>query len=89
LLSGVRYTTKNGTVYAMLLKYPDAAVDKKSVALSAPNATVSSSIRLLGYDGVLNWAAKGGGGVVIDLSNVTPSQLKSNWAWVFKLINFK
>lgn len=54
-------SSSNDTVYAILLKYP-TDTDKK-VFISAPYATASTDISLLGYSGQIQWVAPPRGGL--------------------------
>jgi alpha-L-fucosidase len=84
--SNVWYTANpiSNDVYAILLKYP---IGDKTVSISSPTITESTTVSLLGYSGALQWVGPDQGGILIDLSSINDAQVITNWAWVFKLRN--
>ena len=75
----VWYTSKNKSVYAILLKWSDDFIKISAIA----NYTFDN-VKLLGYDGKLKWNKKQDS-VVIDSNIKLNNHLK--WAWVFEFLN--
>lgn len=76
----VWYTSKNKSVYGILLKWSNNFVKMSAIANSS-----FDGIRLLGYNGKLKWS-RTDQSVVIDTNSVNLNgSLK--WAWVFEFIN--
>ncbi len=78
----LRYTSKNKTVYATVLKYTDKV---NTVIMSAPKATESTTIELLGYSEKIQWSFKDA--IVIDLSNFRYNGVTARWGLTFKITN--
>ena len=76
----VWYTSKADSVYAILLKLPQA----DTVVLGAPFNLTFSSIKLLGFNNKLDWKVKSNS-IVINVPD--RSSCQSKWAWVFELTN--
>ena len=77
-----RYTSKNGTVYAITLQWPFTGV----FTLGAPISTENTQVTMLGYEGKFAWKpATDKGGLMVTVPCIPTNKLKSRWAWVFKL----
>ena len=77
-----RFTSKNGTVYAIALQWPFTGV----LALGAPISTENTQVTMLGYEGKFAWKpATDKGGLIVTVPCIPTNKLKSKWAWVFKL----
>lgn len=77
-----RYTSRNGTVYAITLQWPFTGV----LALGAPISTENTQVNMLGYEGKFAWKpATDKGGLIVTVPCIPTNKLKSKWAWVFKL----
>ena len=71
-------------MYAILLEWP--LTDE--LTLGAPISTSETQVTMLGYKGEFNWKpATDKGGIIISVPCIPANQLKSRWAWVFKLLN--
>ena len=84
--SNVWYTQSKSNpniIYAILLKYPSQDLNVK---LTSPKTTSFTKIELIGYNNDIQWV-QSSDGLVIDLSTVNPVEIKSDWAWVFRLKN--
>jgi len=81
--SNVWYTAaKNGTaIYAIVLGYPAGG----NLVLDAPIAGSGATVSILGYPGRVNWSF----GPLLNVQFPSPAVMKSKWAWVLQLINFK
>ncbi len=75
----IRYTSKDGAVYAIALKWPG-----RELVLDAPKANKDASVSLLGTSQPLRWQAKDGK-LTIETPVVGPDELPSSFAFVFKL----
>ena len=84
----VRYTQRDGAVYAFLLTWPATA----TLTLTRVNSTSDKGVvTLLGWSGgALEWTPAAGqaGGVVITLPTLTPSNMPCSYIWTLKLLNF-
>ncbi|KAM7452402.1 Tissue alpha-L-fucosidase [Porites harrisoni] len=79
----VWYTSKADAVYAIALEWP---LDE--LTLGAPISTSRTQVTMLGYEREFNWKpATDKGGIIISVPCIPANQLKSKWAWVFKLLN--
>ena len=77
-----RYTSKNGTVYAITLQWPFTGV----FTLGAPISTENTQVTMLGYEGKFAWKpATDKGGLIVTVPCIPTNKLKSKWTWVFKL----
>ena len=77
-----RYTSKNGTVYAIALEWPFTG----ELTLGAPISTENTQVSMLGYQGKFVWKPAGDkGGMMVTVPCIPANKLKSKWAWVFKL----
>ena len=89
--AGAYYTTKGGTLYALVTKWPK---DNRLV-LAAPIPTVDTQVRIVGLDadeGYLGWdyvaSSKESGseaGIVIEVPPLTPDVIPCQHAWVFAI----
>ena len=61
------------------------------VTLGAPVTSTDTEVTLLGSNvGPLKWQSAGASsGIIIDVSNIKPHSLTSDWTWVFKLRNIQ
>ena len=73
------FTSKPGALYAIVPVRPGEKLVVRDVK---PAGDVKVS--MLGRAGELLWR-KGGGGMVIDTSGISQSELPCKWAWVFKI----
>ena len=73
----VWYTSKDDSVYAILLKWSN-----DFVKISAISKYKFSTIKLLGYDGMLKWTQTSDA-VIIDTSGIKLNDLL-RWAWAFE-----
>lgn len=78
--SNVWYTTKNSSVYAILIEW-----SSKSFTITSPKNTNFKDIRLLGYDKKINWVKTNESVTISTRLNGWLPSLK--WAWVFELQN--
>lgn len=78
-----RYTLKGKVVYAVSLDWPGSG----TLTLGAPHVMNNTLVNLLGYDQELSWTKGSEGGIVIDVPAIPVNQLKSKWAWTFRLKN--
>lgn len=83
--SDVWYTSKENSVYAMILKYP---TNPSKVVLGAPIASEATQIELLGYNQTIIWVQNPSDkGITLDISDIDLNNLPSQWALVFKISN--
>ena len=75
----VRYTSKDGAVYAILLKWPAGPVQ-----LNAPKAGASTKVSMLGTDAPIK-ATVDGAKLTIELPALTPDKVPCQSAWVVKM----
>jgi alpha-L-fucosidase len=75
----IRYTTKDGVVYAIALKWPGSELD-----LTAPETGEQTAITLLGYSKPLTWRSEAGK-LRIQVPALAPGELPAPYAFVFKL----
>ncbi len=73
----VRYTVKDGAVYAICLEWPGEVL-----TLTTPKTGSSTSVTMLGRDGAVEWKAGESGGLTIKTPLLTPAD---KHAYVFKL----
>lgn len=76
----LRYTSKNSSVYAIVLKYTDGIIE-----FSAPKVTKQTEIELLGHKDKIEWSYKDA--IIIDISKVLLRNLPLQWGLTFKLTN--
>ena len=80
----LRYTSKADAVYAIALEWPST----DELTLGAPISTGDTQVTMLGYQGKFDWKpATEKGGMIVTVPCIPANQLKSKWAWVFKLEN--
>jgi alpha-L-fucosidase len=75
----IRYTAKNGAVYALALKWPG-----RELVLNSPKSGADTTVTLLGYSHPLQWRSEAGK-IHIELPPLGPGELSSIYAYVFKL----
>lgn len=81
------YTTTRAsptTVYAMALKWPS-----ETLKLGAPAASGLTTVTLLGTSMTFDWMPAGQRGIVVDIPEISFTDMPCQWAWVFKLSNVK
>ena len=80
-----RYTSKNETVYAITLEWPNSG----TLQLGAPLSTKFTTVTLVGYkEGAFSWRpASALGGLLVKVPAIAVNDLPCKWAWVFKLEN--
>ncbi|EDV27338.1 uncharacterized protein TRIADDRAFT_37144 [Trichoplax adhaerens] len=84
--SNVWYTSKNGTVYAIVLKWPGSTLSLAEPMVQAKE----TKIGLLGYKGNFSFKSQSKNkGVIINIPPLTVAQLPCKWAWVFTFTNLK
>ena len=75
----VRYTAKDGVVYAVCLKWPG-----KELVLSAPKPTKATTVTMLGVQEPLKWRRKDAK-MVISVPQLSADEVPCRHAYVFKL----
>jgi alpha-L-fucosidase len=75
----IRYTTKNGVVYAIALKWPG-----RELELETPQPGKETIVTLLGDSQPLRWHAKDGK-LVVETPAAGPGEFPAPYAFVFKL----
>jgi len=75
----VRYTAKDGAVYAICLEWPG-----ETLPLSAPKAGEHTKVSMLGVDDPVTFEASEGK-LVINVPQLTPDKVPCQHAYVFKL----
>ncbi len=75
----VRYTRKGSDLFVILLEWPDG-----EFVVSGLDNTNAVSVRLLGYDGPIDWRAHGNEVVIIP-PTMSPADVPSPYAYVFKI----
>ncbi len=75
----IRYTTKDGAVYAICLKWPG-----DTLMLAAPKAGADTKVTMLGLDDAIASEVKDGK-LVIDVPALTPDKVPCQHAYVFKV----
>ena len=80
----VRYTTRDGAVYAIVLDWPEDGV----LRLGAPQSSDGTAITMLGWSGDVSWR-QSGSIMEIDMPSLAPDKLPCRYAWVFKLSGVK
>ncbi|MFH1744292.1 MAG: alpha-L-fucosidase [bacterium] len=75
----VRYTCKNGAVYAICLKWPG-----KELILTAPECSSNTGVAMLGYEGNTRWE-KADGKMKIYPPQLSVDDIPTPHAYVFKL----
>ncbi len=76
-----RYTKKDTTVYAIVLKWPGMG----DFQLTKPVSSAGTVVTLLGYEGKFNWNNGDPSGIVIEIPPIAANKMPCQWAWVFKL----
>jgi alpha-L-fucosidase len=76
----VRYTTKDGAVYAICTKWPGP-----ELKLAAPKMSGSLRVTMLGSSVPIDATAQTGGGISIKVPSLSPGEVPCQHAWVFKL----
>ncbi len=76
-----RFTRKGQTVYAVHLAPDDETLPAAENALTAFHPREGTAIRVLGYDGAVNWRPRSDGGGVIELPEAARRQLTGQPAW--------
>ena len=79
--SDVWYTSKDTSVYAILLKWPST----NSLVVQAPINSTFESIHLLGCDQELKWQKTDK--ITIDLNLNDACLTLTKWNWVFEFVN--
>lgn len=79
----VHYTRKGDAVYAICLAWPG-----KILKLESPVTTPQTQVRMLGHSQPLNWKP-GEKGLVIDVPEMSISEVPCRNAWVFKLTGLR
>jgi alpha-L-fucosidase len=77
--SPVRCTQRGSDLYVHLLGWPDGEID-----VAGLGSTEGVSVELLGYVGPIDWRIQGSG-VVITPPRMSPAQMPSPYAYVFKI----
>jgi len=75
----VRYTTKDGNVYAICLRWPG-----RELVLGEPKPTEKTTVTMLGLQGALKWKDDEGN-LAILVPQLPANKLPCQHAWVFKL----
>jgi alpha-L-fucosidase len=75
----VHYTRKGNVVYAICLAWPG-----KTLTLECYQPTSRMEVHLLGHPQQLNWHP-GDKGIVIEIPQLSMSEIPCRHAWVFKL----
>ncbi len=78
----IRFTRKGSHLYAIVLDRPDSVAVVKTLALGSPSAPQIKEVRMLGYDGVLNWKQTANG---LEVQFPAPDQIKTQYAYVLKI----
>ncbi|MCC6491254.1 MAG: hypothetical protein IT364_27440, partial [Candidatus Hydrogenedentes bacterium] len=73
----VRYTAKDGALYAICLRWPGEAL-----SLNAPKAGAQTQVSMLGMEGALASEVKDGK-LVIQVPALTPDKVPCQHAYVF------
>lgn len=77
----IRFTSKNGAIYAIFLAWPEGEAKIKSLGSASQNAPGKiSQVQLLGAEGNLQWHQDSG-----VLTIQTPSQKPCDYAYTFKI----
>jgi alpha-L-fucosidase len=79
----VRYTSKDGAVYAISLAWPG-----KELVLSAPVPSEGATAAMLGVPGNLEWRSEGGK-MIIEVPQLSVAEVPCRYAYVFKLTGVK
>ncbi len=79
----VRYTVKDGIVYAICTKWPG-----KRLSLDTIKPTDATTVRLLGHESQLSWQFENSR-FHVDLSAIGPDELPCGSAYVFALTNLR
>lgn len=75
----VCYTTKDGEVYTICLKWPG-----KELILDAPETSGKTKVAMLGYNGDVTWRSQGGK-IHIEVPQLSVDELPCRYAYTFKL----
>ena len=76
--SGVWYTQRAGSVYAIVLDWPPA----DGLVLASVELPADAKVLMLGYGEPLQWTQAAGGGVQIKFPEL--AKVASRWAWVLQ-----
>ncbi|KAF0294882.1 Alpha-L-fucosidase [Amphibalanus amphitrite] len=76
--SGVWYTQRDGSVYAIVLDWPAA----DGVVLGSVELPADAKVAMLGYTEPLQWTQAAKGGVQVKFPDL--AKVSSRWAWVLK-----
>ncbi|KAK3091281.1 hypothetical protein FSP39_018579 [Pinctada imbricata] len=83
--TGVWYTSKKSdtgtSTYAIVLDWPA----NNQLTLGAPSPSSSTTIRMLGYEGKIDWKKGPQGGMVVQMPIISINKLPSQYAWVFRI----
>ncbi|XP_078609564.1 alpha-L-fucosidase isoform X1 [Branchiostoma floridae x Branchiostoma japonicum] len=82
---GVWYTSKNDSVYAIVLDWPKSG----QLTLGVPRTSPTTTVTMLGWATPLKWAAVSGGGITVQMPTASPTQLPCQWAWVIRMKGVK
>ena len=77
--TGVRYTTKGDSLYAICLGWPD-----KDLVLEDTNPKQEAGITMLGYDGAIRWHMQGRD-LHITVPRLSVGELPCLYAWTFRI----
>ena len=92
-LSNLRFTRKGPDLYAHFLEWPEGEVrlqglgrDGATDRAGEPGRTGGITVELLGFGGPVEWRWEGRS-IIIDPPLMSPSQVPSPYAFVFKITN--
>ncbi|KAK3103969.1 hypothetical protein FSP39_023336 [Pinctada imbricata] len=60
-----------------------------TLTLGAPRVDNQATVTLFGYNGTLSYKPVPGGGITINIPNMSVKDAPPTWAWVFRIINIK
>ena len=81
-----RYTSKEKSVYAIVLKWPSGS----NLQLKHPKASKETTVTMLGLRKTLKWQSPSKGeGMEISLKDIGFDELPSTWAWAFQISNLE
>lgn len=75
----VRFTRRGPDLFLVLLEWPDGVLE-----VGGLDHSDGVSVELLGYDGAIEWRARRGG-IAITPPKMSPAEVPSPYAWVFKV----
>ncbi|XP_036301774.1 tissue alpha-L-fucosidase isoform X2 [Pipistrellus kuhlii] len=78
----VWYTSKESSVYAIFLNWPENGV----LSLKSPKTTSATKVTMLGVQKDLKWSTNPPGGLLIYLPQIPPSALPIEYAWTIKMM---